>query len=72
MKVFHGSAERDRSKCYAVKLARHGDVYTALYLPDGGLFELINDTKGVVVPRSTQTFRRLADHNRGGKFQPAS
>ena len=55
-----------------MSLVRHGQKYTAMYLPDGGLFELTNDTKGVVVPRDTQTFRRLADNNRGGKFTPIS
>ena len=72
MKVFTSHHERDCSKCYAVSLVRHGQKYTAMYLPDGGLFELTNDTKGVVVPRDTQTFRRLADNNRGGKFTPIS
>ena len=72
MKVFTSHRGSDRSKCLATKFTRHGQKYTAMYLPDGGLFELTNDTKGVVVPRDTQTFRRLADHNRGGKFQPVS
>jgi hypothetical protein len=45
--------------------------YDALYDLAGKLVMLTNRTRGEVIPPHTQTFRRLADNNRGNKFKAA-
>jgi hypothetical protein len=50
------------------KFVRNGQKYLALYEGDK-LVRLLNTTKEEEVPSYTQTFRRLADGNRGNKFK---
>ncbi len=55
---------------------RHGDRYTAIYDKNGTLVMLERQADGhgrqaVEIPADTQTFRRLADGNRGNKFTAA-
>jgi len=52
------------------KFTRKGQQYTAYY-EDEKLVRLINETSGQVIPPTTQSFRRLADDNRGNKFEVA-
>lgn len=52
------------------KFARYGMGYAAYYIGDK-LVQLMNETTGVDIPSTTKSFRRLADNNRGNKFQTA-
>ncbi len=52
---------------------RHGERYTAIYNKSGELIMLDRNADGhgrqsELIPHDSQTFRRLADNNRGGKF----
>lgn len=60
--------ERDPPKCSVKKYIRADHQYVAFYKPDGTLWRLLNSTKHYEVPANSQTFKRLSDSNRGGKF----
>ncbi|MDO8407695.1 MAG: hypothetical protein Q7S95_00450 [bacterium] len=53
------------------KFARNGVRYHAHYDSKGVLVRLINKTSDETIPPESQSFRRLADNNRGNKFQAA-
>jgi hypothetical protein len=59
-----------RPEMTMAQFTRHEQMYLAHY-DDGRLVKLINKTSGQVIPSDTQTFRRLADNNRGNKFKVA-
>ncbi len=61
-------AGRNPPKHPVKKFIRTGHEYVALYKPNGSLMRLINTTTHQEVPANSQTFTRLADNNRGGKF----
>ena len=64
--------ERNPPRSSVRKFTRAGDNYTALYDPNGTLARLMNTATHQEVPAESQTFRRLADNNRGGKFKEVS
>jgi hypothetical protein len=64
------SAARDRKGAFEQKYTRNGCEYSASF--DGGrLVELVNKTTGNLIPPHTESFRRLADGNRGKQFAAA-
>lgn len=52
----------------AKKFRRNGQEYSAWFAGEQ-LIRLFNETTRKEIPGTTQTFRRLADHNRGGRFE---
>src|SRR3989344_990131 len=52
------------------KFVRGGHDYVDFYNPEGALKRLINATTHEEIPSGSQTFKRLANNNRGGKFKP--
>ena len=53
------------------KFTRNGKQYHAHYNSKDVLVRLVNKTSGETIPPESQSFRRLADDNRGNKFQAA-
>ncbi len=51
------------------KFKRNGDTYTAIYRPVETLYRLFNEATHEEVPATSQTFKRLADGNRGDRFK---
>ena len=64
--------EQNPPRSSVKKFTRDGDEYTAFYDPSGVLMRLLNENTHREIPAISQTFRRLADNNRGDKFRPVA